>query len=124
MTYAALSCCKKNSGYDTKLSRDKKAAIVFDSLLSLTLLVIGVLAIMGNGTAVGFPLHGIGSIGVLEGGAMVGLGFILFLVDISVLCCKKTKSTTIHLKTVPEATDEEMKRAKPAPMPFFKTAKN
>ena len=89
MTYAALFCSDINPYYDPDLPRGMViATITFDTLLSLTLLVVGTLAIIAGAAAL--PLGGIGAIGVGGGGAMVAIGLLIALVDIAVPCCLKT----------------------------------
>ena|ERR1700722_3896989 len=59
-----------------------KAALIFDSALIITLLTVGILAIIGSGMAAGHSLHAIGTIGKAWGGTMLGLAAFITLADL------------------------------------------
>lgn len=58
-----------------------KAALVFDIFLITTLIVVGILAIVGSTVPQGNALHGIGLIGKAWGGVMIGGAILIGLID-------------------------------------------
>ncbi|MFC2049486.1 hypothetical protein ACFLR2_02285 [Chlamydiota bacterium] len=59
-----------------------KTAAVFDALLAITLLVVGILAIIGSNGASAQWLQGIGTIGNVGGGLMIAGAVVLGLLDL------------------------------------------